>query len=296
MVPVLAAGSVVGYVGFDAVHAEKTWSGDAIGLLRIFGEMVVNALTRKDAENALRQKTDALKRANEGLERSNIELQQYAYVASHDLQEPLRNISSFTGLLARRYKGRLDADADGYIGYITEATARLSRMIQDMLEYSRVDSQSQPFQQCRLDNVFKLAMSNLGASLLEAGAQVTHGELPMVLGDPSQLTQLLQNLIGNAIKFRGENAPRVHVEARRENGTWQMSIRDNGIGIKPEDARLLFQPFKRLHAHDRYPGSGIGLAVCKRIVERHRGRIWVESNPGQGSTFHFTLPPVAEAA
>jgi PAS domain S-box-containing protein len=296
MVPVQAAGQVVGYAGFDSVKAEKTWSGDAIGLLRIFGEMVFSAMTRKNAEKALRQKTEDLGRANEQLERSNIELQQYAYVASHDLQEPLRNIASFTGLLARRYKGQLDAAADGYITYIIESTERLSRMIKDMLEYSRLDSQSRPFQACHLGRVFNTAVANLGASLQEAGAQVSHDELPIVRGDPSQLTQVLQNLISNAIKFRGDAPPQVRIESRFDNGGWRVSVRDNGIGIRPEEARQLFQPFKRLHSHDRYPGSGIGLAVCKRIVERHQGRIWVEPNDGAGCTFHFTLPAAAAEA
>ena len=296
LVPVGAAPNVRGYVGFDVVGASKAWSASVIALLNVFGEMVINAIERSAAEAKLRESARVLELANAELERSNAELKQFAYIASHDLQEPLRSISGFSALLARRYKGKLDADADEYIHYMTEATARMQRMIRDLLDYSRIDARAKPFQPMALAESLKTALANLQASIIEMKAEVSYDELPEVLGDGAQLVQVWQNLIGNSIKFHGESAPRIHIRAELQGRQWQISLRDNGIGISREDCERIFQIFRRLHAADKYPGTGIGLAACKRIIERHRGRIWAEPNTeGPGTTFCFTLP-VLEAA
>ncbi|MBM3887860.1 MAG: PAS domain S-box protein, partial [Verrucomicrobia bacterium] len=232
-----------------------------------------------------------LKEASLALERSNKELEQFAYVASHDLQEPLRMVASYVQLLARRYQNKLDADADEFIGYAVEGARRMQALISDLLAYSRVGTQAKPFAPTPCETILQRALDNLQVAITESGATITHDPLPIVTGDTTQLTQLFQNLLGNALKFRraGE-APRVHVGVERRDTECLLSVRDNGIGIDMQFAERIFQIFQRLRARDEYPGTGIGLAVCKKIVERHGGRIWVESAPGEGSTFFFTLP------
>jgi len=298
LVPIRTGGRVSGYVGFDAVTVEKAWPTEAIDLLRIFGEILFNTRTRLHAEEALRQKAEALSRANAELEASNVELQQFAYIASHDLQEPLRTISSFSELLQRRYRADLDDNARGFLDLVSAAAQRMHALINGLLDYSRIESRARPFERCDLNEVLRGALANLDASIRDARATVTHDSLPVVMGDPSQLAQVFQNLVGNAIKFHEERAPRVHISAqpgRRADEGWLLSVRDNGIGIAPADFPRLFQVFKRLHGVDKYPGTGIGLASCKRIVERHRGRIWAEANGSEpGATFYFTLPVTAE--
>ncbi len=239
---------------------------------------------RKKAEERLKQ-------ASEELARSNKELEQFAYIASHDLQEPLRMISSFIQLLDKRYKGKLDQDADEFIGFVVSGASRMQIMINDLLAYSRVGTRGKPPEPVECENVFSQAMENLKISLEESGAAVTHDPLPAVMADSSQMVQLFQNLIGNAVKFRreGEQA-KVHVSAQRKTTEWVFSVKDNGIGISRESFDRLFQVFQRFQPQAKYPGSGIGLAICKKIVERHGGRIWVESEPGKGSTFYFTVP------
>lgn len=224
------------------------------------------------------------------LERSNKELEQFAYVASHDLQEPLRMVSSYTQLLEQRYRDKLDDDAREFINYAVDGARRMQRLINDLLEFSRVSTRGRRLEPVDANEVLGTVRANLSAAIEDAGALVTNEELPTVMADPTQLGQLLQNLIANAIKFRGAESPRVHIAAGEQAGEWMFAVRDNGIGIDPEYFDRIFVIFQRLHATADYPGTGIGLAVCKRIAERHGGRIWVESEPGNGATFSFSIP------
>jgi len=224
------------------------------------------------------------------LQRSNAELEQFAYSASHDLKEPLRMITSYTQIIEEDYKGKLDADADQYIAFTVEGAKRMQTLIDDLLAYSRVGTRGEPFIPTSMNSALSKAIANLEVAIEESHAVVTHDQLPTVLGDESQLIQLFQNLLGNAIKFRGDDAPVIHVGVEETKDGWVFSVRDNGIGIDMKNAERIFTVFQRLHARDEYPGTGIGLAVVKKIVERHGGRIRVESAPESGSTFYFTLP------
>jgi PAS domain S-box-containing protein len=269
--------------------AEASISRLDVGGTRVFTAVLRDVTERRKADEALAA------RARE-LARSNDDLQQFAYVASHDLQEPLRMVASYTQLLARRYRGKLDADADEFIGYAVDGVTRMQALINDLLAYSRAGSREAKRVQVSLEEVYERVLRTLGPSIEAAGATVTHDRLPVVWGDAGQLAQVLQNLIANAVKFRGGEAPRVHVSARRDGSEWLVSVRDNGIGIAPEFSARIFVIFQRLHSRSDYQGTGIGLAICRKIVERHGGRIWVESEPGQGSTFNFTLPDKSGAA
>ena len=261
-------------------------------LARIKTHLALYSLRRRLAEQneRLQQEIAAREETQAALLRSNAELEQLAYVASHDMQEPLRMVASYLQLVAQRYKGQLDADADEFIGFAVDGAKRMQALINDLLAYSRVGTRARPFEPTDCNKVMQTALANLGVAIVESGAQITHDELPTVMGDSSQLVQLFQNLIGNAIKFRGTEPMRVHVGAEADDGHWQFSVRDNGIGIAPEYHQRIFVMFQRLHGRTEYPGTGIGLAICKKIVERHGGTVWVESQPGQGSTFKFTIP------
>ncbi len=244
----------------------------------------------EELQRQVEDRTIAFAQANAALERSHLELQQFAYTASHDLQAPLRGIAGFAQFLQQDYQGRLDETADEYIGHIVDGAQRMQRLINDLLDYSRVESRARVFAPTNLAAVFDDAMSLLGADIEGAGGQVTRGELPTVIGDSAQLSQLLQNLIGNALKYHAADPPRVHLSANQNGREWIIAVRDNGIGIDAKYYERIFEIFRRLHTHDQFPGTGIGLALCRRIVSRHGGRIWVESEVGKGSTFHFTVP------
>lgn len=254
--------------------------------------MLVTSAVRDVTERKAAQ--DALERKREALERSNAELEQFAYVASHDLQEPLRMVSSYAQLLARRYRGQLDEDADEFIGYMVDGAMRMQALINDLLAYSRVGTRSQPFQVTEADAVLRQVLSDLRAAIEESGAEVHSEPLPAVMADAAQLAQVFQNLISNAIKFRGDRPPRVRVDACREDGMVVFAVADNGIGIDPAYRDRIFLLFQRLHTRQDYPGTGIGLAICKKVVERHGGRIWVDAAPGQGTVFHFSIPAAAK--
>jgi signal transduction histidine kinase len=228
------------------------------------------------------------------LKRSNAELEQFAYVASHDLQEPLRMVASYTELLAERYRGKLDPQADKFIGYAVDGARRMQGLIRDLLAFARVSSKAKPLQPTDSEEVLERVLNDLRPVMEKAGAKVTHTKLPMVNADNSQLGQVLQNLIGNAIKFRGKTPPQVEVSAEFVDEMWKFAVADNGIGIPQEVGDRIFQMFQRLHTREEYEGSGIGLAIAKRIVERHGGRIWFDSKPGEGTTFRFTLPKAEE--
>jgi light-regulated signal transduction histidine kinase (bacteriophytochrome) len=237
-----------------------------------------------------RQVEEDLARKVDELARSNADLEQFAYVASHDLQEPLRMVTAYTQLLAERYRGKLDENADKYIGYASEGAQRMQVLIQDLLAFSRVGRNGAANASVDCNVVVEEVLKVLAPAIQESGAVVTHGELPAVWADRTQVAQIFQNLIGNAIKFRGKEPPVVSVHAEKAGEQWQFSVSDNGIGIAPEYAETIFVVFQRLHARTEYAGNGIGLAICKKIVERNGGRIWVESQAGSGSTFKFTLP------
>jgi len=256
---------------------------DAAGKLTGASTVARDITERKRAEEALAQKAAELARSNADLER-------FAYVASHDLQEPLRMVASFTQLLAKRYRGKLDGDADEFIGFAVDGARRMQILINDLLAYSRVGTRGKELAPTNCEALLEEALMNLKQAIEDTGAVVTHDALPTVPSDETQLCQVFQNLIANALKFHAAAPPRVHVAAQKGDGEWRFSVRDNGIGIDPQYAERIFQVFQRLHTGAEYPGTGIGLAIAKKIVERHGGRIWVESEPGKGATFHFTIP------
>jgi signal transduction histidine kinase len=250
-------------------------------------------------------KVDAEKRLAEGevrryardLERSNRELENFAYVASHDLQEPLRTTASFAQLLASRYTGRLDRDADEFIAFIKGGAERMQALVSDLLAYSRVGAKDKPRGAVSGERVLQTVVEDLQSAIGQSGARLTRDPLPTVMADESQLAQVFRNLVENAIKYRRPDVPpQIHVGAAPQGGEWVFSVRDNGLGIEPRYFERIFVMFQRLHAGDEYPGTGIGLAVCKKVVERHGGRIWVKSRLGEGSSFHFTLPRAEEPA
>ncbi|HVL49156.1 MAG TPA: ATP-binding protein [Candidatus Thermoplasmatota archaeon] len=265
----------------EVTAAQIERDGERVGCVVVFRDItervrLTNLVTAKAAE----------------LERSNADLQQFAYVASHDLQEPLRMVASYVQLIERRYRGKLDKDADEFIEYAVDGARRLQGLINDLLSYSRVGGSNAPFMEVDLGATVDTVRRQLAKTLEEKGARlVVATPLPTVRADPSQMVQILQNLVGNGLKFTAPGrAPEVSVSAERDEGAWRIAVRDNGIGIDPEYAERIFVLFQRLHSRETYPGSGIGLAICKRIVERHGGRIWVESKPGEGATFLFLLP------
>ena len=247
----------------------------------------VNSLHRMDTKR--RQAEYELQETAAKLARSNADLEQFAYVASHDLKEPLRAISGSVQILQERYRNSLDEDADEVIKHTVDGATRMQTLIDDLLTYSRLSTREAPLESADCSRTVQTALANLEMAIQESKAVITHDHLPVIKGDPTQLLQVFQNLINNAIKYRSERTLKIHVGAEEHESEWLFSVRDNGIGIAPQYATRIFRIFQRLHTRKEYSGTGIGLAVCKKIVERHGGRIWVESEPEEGSTFYFTL-------
>jgi len=253
-------------------------------------ELAAEVERRRQVEAALAARNAELHELTGKLARSNEDLGMFAYAASHDLQEPLRAVAGFVQLLEKRYQPLLDDRGRQYIAMTVEATQRMQTLIHGLLDYSRVTTRGKPLTATDTGSVLDVALGNLRVAMADSHATVTHDTMPTVNADELQMTQLFQNLIGNALKFRGTTAPQIHIGAQRLDGHWEFSVRDNGIGIAPEYAERVFVIFQRLHTRQEYPGTGLGLALCKKIVERHGGRIWVESQPGAGATFRFTIP------
>ena len=298
-VPLKQGDETVGVIAL--ANREGGFTNEDIEDLEALGVALIEALSRKRAEDEIRmhrerleelvdERTAELKSALDELERSNAELQQFAYVASHDLQEPLRMVASYVQLLEKRYQGRLDDDADEFIGYAVDGANRMQRLINDLLMLSRVTTGKKEIKPTDATEALGIARANLQLLIEESRGVVTNDTLPTVSADAAQLAQLFQNLIANALKFRGEEPPRVHVSAMQEGDEWVFSVRDNGIGFEPEHAERIFIMFQRLNPRSEYEGTGIGLAISKSIVERHGGGIRAESVPGEGSTFYFTVP------
>jgi two-component system sensor kinase FixL len=262
---------------------ELAVSETVLGERRFFTGIVRDITERKRAE-------ESLARQAQELERSNAELQQFAYAASHDLQEPLRMITSYVQLLERRYGRRLGAEGELFVGYVIEGARRMGQLIDDLLRYSRVEAGAEPEQELESGDVLMSVLGLLAPAIREAGAEIHFSDLPRLRASRVHVEQLFQNLVANAIKFRGSDPPRIEVSARRAGPAWQVAVADNGIGIAPEYSERIFAMFQRLHTREQYPGTGVGLAICKKIVERYGGRIWVESELGRGSTFKFELP------
>ena len=281
---------------FETVHRRKDGTTFPVEIsargISIEGTDFLQSIVRDISER--KQAEEKLSQAMTELTRSNEELEKFAYVASHDLQEPLRMVSSFVQLLGKRYKGKLDQDADDFINFAVDGANRMQILITDLLAYSRVGRRGKKFIETSCEAALDRALFNLQAVIERSGAVVTRDLLPEVMGEGSQLTQLFQNLIGNAVKFCKDRTPRIHISAERKKNEWVFSVRDNGIGIEPEYSERIFSIFQRLHGRQEYQGTGIGLAICRKVVERHGGRIWVESEPGSGSTFYFTIPAQRE--
>jgi signal transduction histidine kinase len=286
---ILVSGSLKDVTAVECIRAGATDYVSKDGLARL-PEVIRRALREKQ-EHSLRDQAekDLAKKADE-LARSNADLEQFAYVASHDLQEPLRMVTAYTQLLSERYRGKLDENADKFLGYASEGAMRMQVLIHDLLAFSRIGRNGFTSGSVDCNAVMQEVLQALASAIQESGAVVTNAALPAVWADRTHVAQVLQNLIGNAIKFRGKEPPVVSVQAEKADQQWRFSVSDNGIGIAPEYAENVFVVFQRLHARTEYPGNGIGLAICKKIIEHYHGKIWVESEDGSGSTFKFTMP------
>jgi PAS domain S-box-containing protein len=288
VVPIVTQEQLWGLLVAHQCHQPRQWTQDETELLKQLADQIGIALTQAQL---LEQET----RQRQELVRSNTELQQFAYIASHDLQEPLRMVTSYLQLLERRYKGKLDANADDFIHFAVDGASRMKALIHDLLTYSRVGTHGKAFEPTDCMEVIQRSIANLKVAIEESQATVTYDVLPTVHGDAVQLTQLFQNLMSNAIKFRAAAPPTIHIRAELRDREWVISVQDNGIGIEPQYSEQIFVIFQRLHRRTDYSGTGIGLAVCKKIVERHGGRIWVQSELDQGATFYFTLPSLGDS-
>jgi len=280
--PVRFNGTLCGVIECFSRRMEEP-DGDLMRMLDGVGSQIGQFVERKGAE-------ERLKSTSAELARSNAELQQFAYVASHDLTEPLRMVVSYLQLLNEMSGNKLGTEEREFLGYAVDGARRMQELINDLLDYTRVDARGRTLDATNCNTVLESALVNLKVTIQETGAVIEWSPLPTVKADSVQLTQVFQNLIGNAIKFRGDAPPRIRIEANRNDGEWVFRVRDNGIGIDPRNAERIFVVFQRLHTRQEYPGTGMGLAICKKIIERHGGRIWVESEAQKGSVFYFTLP------
>lgn len=282
---------LAGFAAGAVDYVTKPLDGAEV-LARVQTHLTISSLRHQlEARNAELQREMVIRQQAQGaLQRSNAELEQLAFVASHDMQEPLRMIASYLQLVEQRYQDQLDSDGREFIGFAVDGAKRMQALINDLLSYSRVGTKARPFEPVDMAGVVSMACTHLRVAVEESGARIDIGTLPTVRGDALQLVQLVQNLLANAIKFRGGRPPVVRIDCSAEGGHWCFAVRDNGIGIAPEYFDRVFVLFQRLHGRGDYPGTGIGLALCKKIVERHGGRIWVESVPSQGSVFRFTIP------
>jgi light-regulated signal transduction histidine kinase (bacteriophytochrome) len=258
-------------------------------LLNLAGQIVGVTCSAADVSEQ-RQVSQALSTANQELARSNADLEQFAYAASHDLQEPLRSVSSCVQLLKKRYAGHIDARADEFIEHAVSGATRMQQLINDLLLYAKLNDRSQDKVPVQLNDALNLALANLSSAIAQSHADITFDNLPDVLAYKGQMPQLFQNLVGNALKFRADRTPVIHIGVSQTPQEWVIAVKDNGIGIDQRHVERVFKLFQRLHGREEFSGTGIGLALCQRIVERHGGRIWLESEPGQGSTFYFSLP------
>lgn len=288
-IPLRTESEILGVIQLGA-RRQREFHESELRIFNAIGGQAGIAVQKAGLYEKTKRAQTALAEKAEELARSNTELEHFAYIASHDLQEPLRMVASYVQLLARRYKGKLDAEADEFIGFAVDGATRMQALIHALLAYSRIGTKRKPFEPVDCDKIVAIAVKNLQLALEESQGSVTCGPLPTVTGDGIQLGQLFQNLIANALKFRGAESPKIHISAERKGAEWVFSCRDNGIGIDPQFSERIFVIFQRLHSKDEYPGTGIGLALCKKIVERHGGRIWVESGEGKGSIFYFTMP------
>lgn len=289
VVPIIAHADLWGLLVAHHCSEPRQWTVFETELLKQVADQVAIALTQAQLlEQEVQQR--------EELARSNAELQQFAYIASHDLQEPLRMVTSYLQLLERRYQGQLDSDANDFIHYAVDGALRMRKLISDLLTYSRVGTRGQAFELTAARDAVEQAIANLTIAIEESGAVITYQDLPCLKADPSQLTQLFQNLISNAIKFRSAAPCHIDIKAELKEDVWWFVIHDNGIGLDPQYAERIFVIFQRLNNRTEYSGTGIGLAVCRKIVERHGGKIWVQSEPGQGATFYFTMPAEGSAS
>ena len=293
-VPLIFNDRVIAVLNFRSL-SEDTYTHQDVEVGQLIGAQVAGAIANSQLHTETVEADRILQEQAIELTRSNAELEQFAYVASHDLQEPLRVIAGYVNLLEERYGDRIDEDGLEFIAYTTDAVHRMRNLINDLLDYSRVESDGNPFEEVDCNRALANALADLGVSIEETDAKVTYDPLPEFSGDPVQISQLLENLIANAIKFRQDDvSPRIHVSCHRSESDWRMSVSDNGIGIRPRYQDRIFGMFKRAHKRSKYPGTGIGLTMCSKIVERHGGTIWVESEVGEGSTFYFTIPTAQE--
>jgi light-regulated signal transduction histidine kinase (bacteriophytochrome) len=286
--PLKYGDKVIGVIGL--ANKKRGYTLEDQESVEVLSVAIVEALMSFRSRNAVIEYRDQLEGTVKELERSNYELQSFAYITSHDLQEPLRTIASFAQLLERRYKGQLDPDADEFIDFMVDGASRMKKMIQGLLDYSRVGTRGHEFREFKAETALSYALNNLGTAISEVNAEITSDPLPVVLADEDQIIRVFQNLIGNAIKFRREGVtPKIHVSVKRKYNEYVFSVSDNGIGLEEQYSDKIFEVFKRLHAIGEYEGAGIGLAIVKRIIDRHGGRIWVKSELDKGSTFYFTI-------